>query len=76
MANSCHKHSQLCCVKENPDEGSDAPSTLERSGSERRVGAVNIPVSIRSTPYCKSQNNVVSLHGGIIILILKQEYEV
>ena len=33
-------------------------------------------VSIRSTPYCKSQNNVVSLHGGIIILILKQEYEV
>ena len=33
-------------------------------------------VSIRSTPYCISQNNVVSLHGGIIILILKQEYEV
>ena len=23
-------------------------------------------VSIRSTPYCKSQNNVVPLHGGII----------
>ena len=43
MVNSCHKHSQLCCVKENPGEGSDAPPTLERSGFERRVGAFNIP---------------------------------
>ena len=34
-----HKKSQLCCVK-NKGEGSDAPPTLERSGSERRVGAV------------------------------------
>ena len=33
-------------------------------------------VSIRSTPYCISQNNAVTLHGGIIFLILKQEYEV
>jgi hypothetical protein len=33
-------------------------------------------VSIRSTPYCKSQNNVVSLHGGIIFLILRQEYAI
>ena len=39
----------------------------------------NIPsfsVSIRSTPYCKSQNNVVPLHGGIIFLILRQEYAI
>ena len=35
-----------------------------------------LEVSIRSTPYCISQNNVVSLHDGIIFLILKQEYEV
>ena len=33
-------------------------------------------VSIRSTPYCISQNNVVTLHGGIIFLILKQKYAV
>ena len=33
-------------------------------------------VSIRSTPYCISQNNIVTLHGGIIFLILRQEYEV
>ena len=33
-------------------------------------------VSIRSTPYCISQKNVVTLHGGIIFLILRQEYEV
>ena len=33
-------------------------------------------VSIRSTPYCKSQNNVVTLHGGIIFPILKQKYAV
>ena len=33
-------------------------------------------VSIRSTPYCKSQNNVVPLHGGIIFLILRQEYAI
>ena len=47
MANSCHKHSQLCCVKENPGEGFDAPPTLERSGFERRVGAFNIPCPMR-----------------------------
>jgi len=47
MVNSCHNHSQLCCVKENPGEGSDAPPTLERSGSERRVGAFNIPCPMR-----------------------------
>ena len=44
MANSCHKHSQLCCVKENPDEGFDAPPTLM---NERRVGAFNIPCPMR-----------------------------
>ena len=33
-------------------------------------------VSIRSTPYCISQNNIVPLHGGIIFLILRQEYKV
>ena len=44
---SAVKHSQLCCVKENPGEGSDAPPTLERSGSERRVGAFNIPCPMR-----------------------------
>ena len=47
MVNSCHKHSQLCCVKEKSGEGSDAPPTLERSGSERRVGAFNIPCPMR-----------------------------
>ena len=30
-------------------------------------------VSIRSTPYCISQKNVVPLHGGIIFLILRQD---
>ena len=35
---------------------------------ETEVGAHarHYNVSIRSTPYCKSQNNVVPLHGGII----------
>ena len=36
---------------------------------------INI-VSIRSTQYCMSQNNVVTLHDGIIFLILKQKHEV
>ena len=44
---------------------------------ENEIGAhARHYVSIRSTPYCISQNNVVTLHGGIIFLILKQEYEV
>ena len=30
-------------------------------------------VSIRSTPYCIAQKNVVPLHGGIIFLILRQK---
>lgn len=30
-------------------------------------------VSIRSTPYCISQKNIVPLHGGIIFLILRQK---
>ena len=30
-------------------------------------------VSIRSTPYCISQKNIVPLHGGIISLILRQK---
>ena len=47
MANSCHKHSQLCCVKGKSGEGSDAPPTLESSGFERRVGAFNIPRPMR-----------------------------
>ena len=47
MANSCHNHSQLCCVKGKSGEGSDAPPTLERSGFERRVGAFNIPCPMR-----------------------------
>ena len=33
-------------------------------------------VSIRSTPYCISQKNLVPLHGGIIFLILIQEYAI
>ena len=33
-------------------------------------------VSIRSTPYCIAQKNVVPLHGGIIFLILIQEYAI
>ena len=33
-------------------------------------------VSIRSTPYCIAQKNVVSLHGDIIFLILRQEYAI
>jgi len=33
-------------------------------------------VSIRSTPYCIAQKNVVPLHGGIIFLILRQEYAI
>ena len=33
-------------------------------------------VSIRSTPYCISQKNIVPLHGGIIFLILRQEYAI
>ena len=44
-------------------------------GTERVVKPI-VAVSIRSTPYCKSQNNVVPLHGGIIFLILRQEYAV
>lgn len=41
-----------------------------------KIRMSNSIVSIRSTPYCKSQNNVVPLHGGIIILILRQEYAI
>ena len=39
-------HLKALTVK-NPDEGSDAPPTLERSGSERRAGAFYIPSTMR-----------------------------
>ena len=42
----------------------------------KTYGINSLIVSIRSTPYCKSQNNVVTLHGGIIFPILKQKYAV
>ncbi len=49
----------------------------EGRGDFRRIDRViRKRVSIRSTPYCISQNNVVTLHGGIIFLILRPEYEV
>ena len=64
MANSCHKHSQLCCVKENPDEGFDAPPTLERSGSERRVGAFNIPCPMRGKGLGESGGASLQGKGG------------
>ena len=39
-------HLKALTVKK-PGEGSDAPPTLERSGSERRAGAVYIPSTMR-----------------------------
>ena len=44
--------------------------------ANRPSGKPGSKVSIRSTPYCISQNNVVPLHGGIIFLILRQEYAI
>ena len=67
MVNSCHKHSQLCCVKENPDEGSDAPPTLERSGSERRVGAFNIPCPMRGKRLVESGGASLQGKGGRLV---------
>ena len=66
MANSCHKHSRLCCVKENPDEGSDAPPTLERSGSEQRVGAFNIPCPMRGKGLGESGGPSLKGKGGLV----------
>ena len=45
-------------------------------GNDGDDGISQIKVSIRSTPYCISQNNIVTLHGGIIFLILRLEYKV
>ena len=64
MANSCHNHSQLCCVKGKSGEGSDAPSTLERSGSERRVGAFNIPCPMRGKGLGESGGASLQGKGG------------
>ena len=64
MVNSCHNHSQLCCVKETPDEGFDAPPTLERSGSERRVGAFNIPCPMRGKGLGESGGASLQGKGG------------
>ena len=64
MANSCHKHSQLCCVKEKSGEGSDAPPTLERSGFERRVGAFNIPCPMRGKGLGESGGASLQGKGG------------
>ena len=64
MVNSCHKHSQLCCVKENPGEGSDAPPTLERSGFERRVGAFNIPCPMGGKGLGESGGASLQGNGG------------
>ena len=41
-----------------------------------KIEAYEYTVSIRSTPYCISQKNIVPLHGGIIFLILRQEYAI
>ena len=64
MVNSCHNHSQLCCVKEKSGEGSDAPPTLERSGSERRVGAFNIPCPMRGKGLGESGGASLQGKGG------------
>ena len=64
MANSCHNHSQLCCVKGKSGEGSDAPPTLERSGSERRVGAFNIPCPMRGEGLGESGGASLQGKGG------------
>ena len=64
MANSCHNHSQLCCVKGKSGEGSDTPSTLERSGSERRVVAVNIPCPMRGKGLGESGGASLQGKGG------------
>ena len=44
MVNSCHNHSQLCCVKEKPDEGSDTHVYLNVRATR---GAVYIPSTMR-----------------------------
>ena len=51
-------------------------SVITSSPELRMMTETYRKVSIRSTPYCKSQNNVVTLHGGIIFPILKQKYAV
>ena len=54
-------------------------SHKDKGGKKTASRTTRLPrlfVSIRSTPYCKSQNNVVPLHGGIIFLILRQEYAI
>ena len=48
----------------NPDEGFDAPSTLERSGSERRVGAVYIPSTLRGEGLGESGGASLKGKGG------------
>ena len=48
----------------NPGEGSDAPPTIERSGSERRVGAVNIPCPMRGKGLGESGGASLQGKGG------------
>lgn len=49
------------------------PNPINTQPEQNHIESI---VSIRSTPYCISQNNIVTLHGGIIFLILRQEYKV
>ena len=49
---------------------------LSPGRTPRRKPRGSYRVSIRSTPYCISQKNIVPLHGGIIFLILRQEYAI
>ena len=49
------------------------PNPINTQPEQNHIESI---VSIRSTPYCISQNNIVTLHGGIIFLILRPDYEV
>lgn len=49
------------------------PNPINTQPEQNHIESI---VSIRSTPYCISQNNIVTLHGDIIFLNLRQEYKV
>lgn len=49
------------------------PNPINTQPEQNHIESI---VSIRSTPYCISQNNIVTLHGGTIFLILRLEYAV
>lgn len=50
--------------------------SINTQATNKKTEVSNTKVSIRSTPYCISQKNIVPLHGGIIFLILRQEYAI